>query len=1485
MKPVRQAMPFFVKKPAADAVRPARISVAAPPEDIAVHSKIADLRETHALQQLRTFTRWWNSVLKSRGIKIEDLLTEVSPGVNPIALYEELSGTFLRKYHKNPPSRFQKLENQNLFLRSLKEKGLRLVNIGAEDLVDSNRTLILGLTWTLILRYEIQKYGASEQELLRWVKACTLGYKGVDIASWGESFNDGLAFCALLHKHDPSCLGYDALKPADGHGNLEKAFTTAEGRWGVPRLLEPHELAGPDPTDAKSVITYVAKLKQAFLDREAEMMRRLKEEEAARAAAVRAARQAELKRMADELNTGVDAWTKWTKDKTAGFDKGARDAPALKEEAAASAREGLKRFRATEKPPKAADKARLADLFNRLRGEILADAMAAANEGYTPTVSEAQIAACAPEVVGAHWAEMERAEREYEEALRRRLGAAEAERRAKATDDMLGALTGRANDLSSWLADQTRKMRDDTKSLGGPDDLAKKQAGLDKLLTDEKPPKLSDTEELDRELRELGDRFVAEGRPAPPDLSGKLAEKWSGFDDAADALARALEEARAKKAREASEAEMDRKQASNEADSNGWLDKVAKKAADFDKAVATGDTGKTRDETQAKLNELRNGFQGHAKPAWAAERAAIDDGRRDVDARRRAEARPPAAWKPPNDALTAGWAKLGQAEREYEKALLDKLGALAEAEQERLRRAALKEKALADISGELPPLIYRRKVEKAAAAAAAEAAATAKAVSEWAAEQRADLEARLGALGSDPTAAPEGPLAALDAFGEGDKADRRRALLGARAAAVEALAARQIQRAGGGGPAEEASAVALPTAEAAWSAMEEAERRLKHVLQARVTRAQGAALEWERLQRGVGRVTAWLDASTPQRMRTEIGNSEGEAGALLGEARSTAAALELQAEAVAALAPLAARLARDEEFGPRAIECFAQVEAVPSLATPMADRIVKLEQELERQRRLTAERLAFGNATSALEAAIVQAQELLGFPVDTVDTPEIIHRLRELGDKRASELLPPEGAEPPAIARAQAAVDAWRELASDLPARAAACEAAHRAALAAQKLQEDYVAAAEAFDKWHAEVVALLSPPATAGAVAASDVLRAAAIAMEQLPVGEAHARAAGVAARQMATYNIAQNPSVLTLSHMAAALDQLRNLLSALHAAARDAPTNATVPTARIVAALEDLAAGTKLSPSQLGGELGLVPEHVDFLSSEMDHAMAPKSFDPFPADRQPVPALPLPKVTLDLRAHGLSVIEHVNKARKEPNNYAARLEADLTGAYDSHIFTCPPSWGGRKLRTAEGEPALHDLLRTLRVAPGNLPVLRLVSALDDAAQQLAEELGAGAASSTPLVNRLQARGTFSGSAGEAVVYGVRQPEAIAAQLLLSDGDEQRRNRSFLLNGELKVAGFGLADHPEHGSVCVLVFTSLFATPIHEPAEVECQAEPSELFMRIIDAIPSDQARDIATDALVLGKKVKLGYKPGAVDITVTERDGSQRCSTLKWA
>ena len=113
--------------------------------------RMAAMKKGHDEMQLRTFTRWWNSVLAPRGIKIESLLEDVRSGVVPIALFESLSNELVKRcpvdpspcpctlprtrppvtcrYVANPTTRFHMLENNNNFLGQLKAKGIRLVNI------------------------------------------------------------------------------------------------------------------------------------------------------------------------------------------------------------------------------------------------------------------------------------------------------------------------------------------------------------------------------------------------------------------------------------------------------------------------------------------------------------------------------------------------------------------------------------------------------------------------------------------------------------------------------------------------------------------------------------------------------------------------------------------------------------------------------------------------------------------------------------------------------------------------------------------------------------------------------------------------------------------------------------------------------------------------------------------------------------------------------------------------------------------------------------------------------------------------------------------------------------------------------------------------------------------------------------------------------------------------------------------------------------
>jgi len=78
-----------------------------------------------------------------------------------------MSDTDLGKWNRKPYHRFHFVENCVWALNYIRDNGVALTNIGAEgtsdsklcsdeDIVDGNLKLILGLIWTLILRFTIQ---------------------------------------------------------------------------------------------------------------------------------------------------------------------------------------------------------------------------------------------------------------------------------------------------------------------------------------------------------------------------------------------------------------------------------------------------------------------------------------------------------------------------------------------------------------------------------------------------------------------------------------------------------------------------------------------------------------------------------------------------------------------------------------------------------------------------------------------------------------------------------------------------------------------------------------------------------------------------------------------------------------------------------------------------------------------------------------------------------------------------------------------------------------------------------------------------------------------------------------------------------------------------------------------------------------------------------------------------------------------------------
>uniref|UniRef100_A0AAQ6ANS8 Actinin alpha 4 n=1 Tax=Amphiprion ocellaris TaxID=80972 RepID=A0AAQ6ANS8_AMPOC len=211
-------------------------------------------------QQRKTFTAWCNSHLRKAGTQIENIEEDFRDGLKLMLLLEVISGERLAKPERGK-MRVHKINNVNKALDFIASKGVKLVSIGAEEIVDGNAKMTLGMIWTIILRFAIQDISVEEtsakEGLLLWCQRKTAPYKNVNVQNFHISWKDGLAFNALIHRHRPDLIDYDSLRK-------HISSLVAEKHLDIPKMLDAEDIVNTARPDEKAIMTYVSSFYHAF---------------------------------------------------------------------------------------------------------------------------------------------------------------------------------------------------------------------------------------------------------------------------------------------------------------------------------------------------------------------------------------------------------------------------------------------------------------------------------------------------------------------------------------------------------------------------------------------------------------------------------------------------------------------------------------------------------------------------------------------------------------------------------------------------------------------------------------------------------------------------------------------------------------------------------------------------------------------------------------------------------------------------------------------------------------------------------------------------------------------------------------------------------------------------------------------------------------------------------------------------------------------
>ncbi|KAF5284000.1 hypothetical protein FQR65_LT13634 [Abscondita terminalis] len=109
----------------------------------------------------------------------------------------------------------------------------------------------------------VKNGGSKRNALLKWCQNKTVGYRNIDITNFSSSWNDGLAFCAILHTYLPDLIPYDGLIPQEKRRNFSLAFAAAES-VGISTTLYINDMVQQERPDWQQVMAYITAIYKHF---------------------------------------------------------------------------------------------------------------------------------------------------------------------------------------------------------------------------------------------------------------------------------------------------------------------------------------------------------------------------------------------------------------------------------------------------------------------------------------------------------------------------------------------------------------------------------------------------------------------------------------------------------------------------------------------------------------------------------------------------------------------------------------------------------------------------------------------------------------------------------------------------------------------------------------------------------------------------------------------------------------------------------------------------------------------------------------------------------------------------------------------------------------------------------------------------------------------------------------------------------------------